>query len=1047
MKTVSIRFSDMDKKTLLYLGYVGENLHRRILIDCKREFEEMPGAIPALVVTAPNGLKYPVDVTVEGNTVIWDITNSDLIHHGNGEIQLTLTKDSEVGKSAKCRTKVDESIEPDGEAPDPIENWLIRAENLLKEIPEEIADAIDEAKESGLFDGVGISSIGYVRTVGNVNIYRINLTDGSFYDFEVSNGEDGQPGTNGVGIANIAKTGTVGLVDTYTITLTNGQTYPFTVTNGQNGAEIDDTTPALNKVFSSFKVNEELTQLKSAIQEKYTKPNTGIPSADIANGVIPVVHNIPSGGTTGKVLKKASETDYDVTWGDVAAPTNEQVASAVEGWLDDHPEATTTVQDDSVTISKLYPSVADSVEGVNPLVDYFGVAGKTLEAFTTEKIAHPRKVTFIGNEYAFTNCRVANRKNYISKVDSGELSLNGVTLKRRAGVLFYELNGTCTGTTEGSTVWDSSVFIPAGTYRYFVEVDPGQSIITTNASFKIQYKYVGESSYNSSNIWIGTTSGYIDITFTKDVIAINPRVAVFNGNVYNKFFVWFGLYKSDVTIIDTNETVGNGETQDYTFTSTNVFEVIDTMQHKSVVEFISKTGNVIPFVTPEMFGAKGDGSANDSVPLQNCIDYAVANKCMVYGKGKYLIRQKITISSNYGIYRINWIGAESNFVSGYALEVSGSSNIIEINMFNNTTGKGILVTDGLNGTKNNLINVRYILTSGDGITIEGGSHYTSYNQFFFGNIYSYHGNCVANNVKATENWVYGGMMICPEGWAFYNPRSMRVFSASFESQCFGGIYAGNSTGGEFYGIRMVELVNKLENWLLGRSEYNGGILIKFVGYDHSINFHSSNSVPYQAIDTSECTDCTDPTVYDDIDYQWRPYHRMFYSSINKNNIMCQVCYGYNDSINGGFLLGDSMSVFAGKKVCKPGIKSSFTINIADYDMRDNYTSQSNNLVYPTRFVIDVADCVIHLASSYCCEGYTEFIVDQSDSSKLCTIYKSYDDQTPIFDGHTLGAGVYRLTCECDYDATTDVLPDGWANSYTTTFYTGYNDKWTVEKIA
>lgn len=263
MKTVSIRFSDMDKKTLLYLGYVGENLHRRILIDCKKEFEEMPGAIPALVVTAPNGLKYPVDVTVEGNTVIWDITNSDLIHHGNGEIQLTLTKDSEVGKSAKCRTKVDESIEPDGEAPDPIENWLIRAENLLKEIPEEIANAIEKAKESGLFDGVGISSIGYVRTVGNVNIYRINLTDGSFYDFEVSNGEDGQPGTNGVGITNIAKTGTVGLVDTYTITLTNGQTYPFTVTNGQNGAEIDDTTPALNKVFSSSKVNGELTQLKS----------------------------------------------------------------------------------------------------------------------------------------------------------------------------------------------------------------------------------------------------------------------------------------------------------------------------------------------------------------------------------------------------------------------------------------------------------------------------------------------------------------------------------------------------------------------------------------------------------------------------------------------------------------------------------------------------------------------------------------------------------------------------------------------------------------
>lgn len=353
MKTVSIRFSDMDKKTLLYLGYVGENLHRRILIDCKREFEEMPGAIPALVVTAPNGLKYPVDVTVEGNTVIWDITNSDLIHEGNGEIQLALTKDEEVGKSAVCRTKVDKSIEPDGEAPDPIENWLIRAENLLEEIPEEIADAIEEAKASGMFDGVGISSIGYVRTVGQVNIYRINLTDGSFYDFEVSNGEDGQPGTNGVGIANIAKTGTVGLVDTYTITLTNGQTYPFTVTNGQNGAEIDDTTPALNKVFSSSKVDDELTRVKSDLQ--VMKP--AATNSDIGKALI--VKTVADGVPT--------SYEYGETGGDDPAVIEQKV----NAWLNQNITNPDSPPLDRSLTSSSAAAPADMVGDINSAVTLF----------------------------------------------------------------------------------------------------------------------------------------------------------------------------------------------------------------------------------------------------------------------------------------------------------------------------------------------------------------------------------------------------------------------------------------------------------------------------------------------------------------------------------------------------------------------------------------------------------------------------------------------------------------------------------------------------
>lgn len=55
----------------------------------------------------------------------------------------------------------------------------------------------------------------------------------------------------------------------------------------------------------------------SALEEKYTKPSGGIPASDLAEGVIPEVHNIPSGGSIGQALIKNSNEDYDAIWSDI----------------------------------------------------------------------------------------------------------------------------------------------------------------------------------------------------------------------------------------------------------------------------------------------------------------------------------------------------------------------------------------------------------------------------------------------------------------------------------------------------------------------------------------------------------------------------------------------------------------------------------------------------------------------------------------------------------------------------------------------------------
>lgn len=129
-----------------------------------------------------------------------------------------------------------------------------------------LVDKVQEDLDSGAFVGNGIKSITLISTVGLVDTYQILFTNGSTFDFQVTNGatptitiqdgvwfvngvstgvsalgQKGDKGDPGVGIVSIEKTSTSGNVDTYTITFTNQTTSTFTVTNGTDGK--DGVTP------------------------------------------------------------------------------------------------------------------------------------------------------------------------------------------------------------------------------------------------------------------------------------------------------------------------------------------------------------------------------------------------------------------------------------------------------------------------------------------------------------------------------------------------------------------------------------------------------------------------------------------------------------------------------------------------------------------------------------------------------------------------------------------------------------------------------------
>lgn len=279
MRTVSIRLIDLQVMKI-NLGFVGENEHTRVLIDCKKAFDQYPGAVPSLTVKPPQGDPYPAIVSRDGDIVSWDVTNSDLVYDGEGEIQLSFTQDNVVMKTYKGRTTIDKSILPSGEAPTPIQNWLDDANVALAEIPITITTALQEAKDSGEFDGFsptvniediegghsvtitsvegsntfdvmdglrgpqgdkgedGLSPVVSVVTVADGHV--VNITDkAGLHMFEVLDGRDGAPGQNG----NDGVSPTVSVQD-----IENGHRLTITDATGPHTFDVVNGTTVVNKI-------------------------------------------------------------------------------------------------------------------------------------------------------------------------------------------------------------------------------------------------------------------------------------------------------------------------------------------------------------------------------------------------------------------------------------------------------------------------------------------------------------------------------------------------------------------------------------------------------------------------------------------------------------------------------------------------------------------------------------------------------------------------------------------------------------------------------
>ena len=176
-------------------------------------------------------------------------------------------------------------------------------------------------------------------------------------ELKAGGGGSGTPGKDGVGIDRIEKTSTQGLVDTYTIYLTDGSNYTFTVRNGDKGDKGEkgdtgetgpqgpvgpagkdgaqgpkgdtgeqgpqgpkgDTGATPNIQIGTVQTLEPGQDATASMTGTPENPllNLGIPKGEKGDPGENAKNGIPSGGTTGQVLAKKTDNDYDVEWKDI----------------------------------------------------------------------------------------------------------------------------------------------------------------------------------------------------------------------------------------------------------------------------------------------------------------------------------------------------------------------------------------------------------------------------------------------------------------------------------------------------------------------------------------------------------------------------------------------------------------------------------------------------------------------------------------------------------------------------------------------------------
>lgn len=708
-------------------------------------------------------------------------------------------------------------------------------------------------------------------------------------------------------------------------------------------------------------------------------------------------------GTNGQLLR--TKGDGTTEWVDQGLPTDEQTAEAVEAWLNDHPEATTTVENGSITMQKLNSGVQNEI---NKKTDAEIV--NTSLSYNHSGLIHPTKITYYGDSLTFGTAKYSDRLNIFPSAGVKTISAQDVNYAINGNFVF--LDGIASNSGGNAYMQNVSAGSHSpGTYRFVIYADEGSSVFSDNyhCVFTLNLKDANGNvtgGYLNKKIVNGTNSWDMPVEAAFDRVTFNIQVR--SGTNYNGYKLWIGLFPDDVTIVDTQETVSSGSTYEVSL-STNAMTEMSSIMHQSIVRTAIGEQDLItlnlakktPYITPEEYGAVGDGVNDDGAFINQAILAGVALDRIVLCAKKYLSSIPIDIPSySYLILNeLTYTGSDS------AVLVRGRNNKIDVRRII-SSGTGLEFRgDSTSGVIYNRINAIDISANKDGILLSADTRAVSSNEINFrcisagGN--SYYGICQGvHNTYISENTFRGGN-IRNAHYAFKEiGGNSRAENIDVEGDIKGGFL--NCRGLIVENDRHWECCNNSdEPYIKFTADVSSKKTLDF-------KFNSFNVLPWNQIDLSGCVKTYDGGI-------------KYTSSDGMGEINCPInVYVANHVIGSNeYFFAFKAYLFADAVIFAPDREYMLEVN-EDLDLR-TITSQTKPLA--TIFVVSDADVDIRLHSSYCWMGISKFTVSQQNSH-TAKVYEWFGNRC-VFDGTNLGDGDFEIEC---YISSKNIYADG-SNMY------------------
>ena len=492
------------------------------------------------------------------------------------------------------------------------------------------------------------------------------------------------------------------------------------------------------------------------------------------------------------------------------------------------------------------------------------------------------------------------------------------------------------------------------------------------------------------------------------------KVAMFCplDNTYDNEFKYYLIEKDKCQTVALSE--GSAEIQGVTDTTLSSIPYKSTMSYVVTLrELIDNHagGGTVSYLTPEDFGASGDGSADDSEAIAECLNIASQTGQMVIMAKKYYISSPIIITQS-GLEII----CNDIVYNGIdcAVKIIGRENKIKIHSIV-SGGVGLAFeASGQKSTSYNSIEINTISSLSHGIVFYKGSKYAHQNTIKFDLIKAGGSGCYGIAVFKDENYpncfiaemnFYGGQISNCE-WAVYKVGGLsRCYGFEIEENVDGGFWTDSSGGLIIYYPRLAE------------SQRDGSLPYFKFESTQNVFIYPASPIAINEIDLSEAID-----VFENASNVENPLHEQRISIIDGIIQSRLVTSANGDTTYVQPNVYTTKAYLWGKfLIMTPHMEYRKVVNTENIDLRILGTTEEPTGWYqgmaqlPTKFVVDNINSEIYLHESYCAFGFNEFEVEQANDF-ICKIYDKLNNL--IFDGTEQGNGTYKFKVYKDCDRAT-----------------------------